>query len=108
MVSFWPRDIAGKDRRAMKAGDILRRAAELVEGDRAATYGDMEQLHEKIAILWNAWMKVKRDPDAPFNAEDVAHMMGDVKKARTQCGEGTPDSYIDGAAYQGIAGQLHK
>ena len=25
----------------MKAGDILRRAAELVDGDRAKTYGDM-------------------------------------------------------------------
>lgn len=92
----------------MKAGDILRQAADLVEGDRAATYGDMELLHGNIAILWNAWMKVKRNPDAPLNGEDVAHMQTLLKMARTQCGEGTPDSYIDGAAYQGIAGQLHK
>ena len=92
----------------MKASDILRRAADLVDGDRAKTYGDMKRLHTNIAILWEAWLKVRRDPDAPLNAEDVAHMMGDVKKARTQCGEGTEDNYIDAAAYPAIAGELHE
>lgn len=90
----------------MKAGDILRQAAGLVDGDRAATYGDMRVLHGNIAILWNAWMKIKRDPDALLSAEDVAHMDTLKKMARTQCGEGTPDNYVDAAAYQGIAAEL--
>ncbi len=90
----------------MKAGDILREAAGLVDGAREATYGDMRALHDNIAILWEAWRKVRRDPDAPLNSEDIAHMDTLKKMARTQCGEGTPDNYTDAAAYQAIAGQL--
>ena len=89
----------------MKAGDILRRAADLVDGDRAKTYGDMKLLHGKIAIMWDAWLKIRRDPDAPLTPEDTAHMMGLMKKARTQCGEGTPDNYIDDAGFAGIAAE---
>ncbi len=90
----------------MTASVILLLAARLVKGDRAATYGDMARLHGNIAILWNAWMKIRRDPVAPLNGEDVAHMETLLKMARTQSGEGTPDNYVDGAAYQGIAGEL--
>lgn len=91
----------------MKAGDILRRAAELVEGDRAATYGDMAILHEKIAIMWAAWLQIRRDPDAPLTPEDIAHMDTLKKMARGQCGKGIHrDNYTDAAAYQGIAGEL--
>ena len=91
----------------MKAGDILRRAADFVDGDRAKTYGDMKRLHTNIAILWDAWLKVRREPDAPLTAEDVAHMDTLKKMARTQCGAGCEDNYIDAAAYQGIAGELN-
>ena len=90
----------------MKAGDILRRAADLVDGDRAKTYGPMARLHGNIAILQEAYLKIRRDPDAPLNGEDVAHMQTLLKIARTQCGAGTGDSYVDSAAYQGIAGEL--
>jgi hypothetical protein len=90
----------------MKAGDILREAAELVDGNRAETYGDMAILHRKIAIMWEAWRKVRRDPDAPYNAEDVAHKETLKKMCRSQCGRGTRDNYTDAAAFQGIAGQL--
>ena len=90
----------------MKAGDILRRAADLVDGDRAETYGDMAILHDKIAIMWEAWLKVRRDPDAPLTAEDTAHMETLLKMARTQCGKNTEDNYTDGAAYQAMAGEL--
>ena len=94
----------------MKAGDILREAAGLVDGARAVTYGDMALLHRNIAILWAAWLKVRRDPTAPLNAEDIAHMDTLKKMARSQCGEGAviirADNYVDAAAYQGIAGEL--
>lgn len=92
----------------MKAGDTLRRAADLVDGDRAQTYGDMAILHGKIAIMWDAWLKIRRNPDAPLTPEDTAHMMGLMKKARTQVGEGTPDNYTDDAGFGGIAGELNE
>ena len=90
----------------MKAGDILRRAAELVDGDRATTYGDMALLHRNIAIMREAYRQIRRDPAAPYNAEDMAHHETLKKMCRSQCGEGTQDNYTDGAAYQGIAGEL--
>ena len=92
----------------MKASDYLRRAIGLIDGDRAATYGDIKRPHTNISILWAAWMKVRRDPTVPLNAEDIAHMDTLKKMARTQCGEGTEDNYIDSAAYQAIAGELHE
>ncbi len=91
----------------MKASDICRQAADLVRGDRAETYGDMAVLHEKIAVLWDAWLSARRDPSAPLTGEDVAHMSALLKMARSQCGEGTDDNYIDAAAYEGIAGELN-
>ena len=90
----------------MKAGNVLRLAAELVDGARAVTYGDMAFLHENIAILWNAWILVSRGIDPHLTAEDVAQLQSMLKKARTLSGEGTPDNYTDDAAYCGIAGEL--
>ena len=90
----------------MKAGDILRRAADFVDGDRARTYGDMKRLHTNIAIMHEAYRQIRRDPDAPYNAEDIAHKETLKKICRSQCGEGTEDNYTDAAAYQGIAGEL--
>ena len=90
----------------MHAPAILKQAEALVAGDRAVTYGDITRLHLNIVILWNAWMKIRRDPVAPLDGEDVAHMEALLKMARTQSGEGTTDNYVDGAAYLGIAGEL--
>ena len=90
----------------MTAHGILQLAAKLVSGERAVTYGDMAILHENIAILWNAWILVSRGVDPGLTAEDVANMQALLKMARTQNGEGTPDNWVDAAAYLGIAGEL--
>ena len=90
----------------MTANGILILAAKLVSGDRAVTYGDTAILHENIATLWNAWIKVSRGIDPRLTAEDVAQMESLLKKARTKSGEGTPDNYVDDAGYVGIAGEL--
>ena len=90
----------------MKATDTLARARELVGGARAETYGDMAILHGKIAILWNAWILVSRGIDPHLTAEDVAQLESLLKKARTKSGKGTPDSYVDDAAYAAMAGEL--
>ena len=90
----------------MKPADFLRQGIELVEGDRAATHGDLYRNHQNIATMWNAFLSIRRDPAAPLGPDDVA-IMGDLLKiARTQLGEWNKDDYTDGATYMGCAGAL--
>jgi Domain of unknown function (DUF6378) len=91
----------------MHASDYCATAAKLVSGERESTYGDKETNHDNIAMLWSAYLAVRRDPTAPISALDVAHMMILLKLARTQLGAGHHhDNYVDMAGYAGIAGQL--
>ncbi len=85
---------------------ILNEAARLVGGDRAETHGDAKELHDKIALLWAAWLLVRRP--GPLTAEDIAHMEVLKKMARTQCGTGTQDNYVDAAGYAALAGALRE
>ena len=90
----------------MKPADFLRQGIELVEGDRAATHGDLYRNHQNIAIMWNAFLSIRRDPAAPLGPDDVAIMDALKKVARTQLGEWNKDDYVDGGAYMAIAGKL--
>lgn len=90
----------------MKAADLLRQAAELIAGPRAELHGDMRDNHENIAELWNAFLRIRRDPVAPLTGADVAICMALVKIARTQTGEYNPDDLRDAAGYCGIASEL--
>ena len=90
----------------MKATDTLARARELVGGDRAETYGPMRLLHDKQAAALQFYLETRRDPAAPITAADVAHIQVLWKMCRTQCGAGTPDSFVDMAGFSAIAGEL--
>jgi hypothetical protein len=91
----------------MRAKDVCQKAADLVGGDRAKAHGNMWDTHECAAILWNAYLKVKREVGADIGAEDVALMLLLLKVARSQSGqEGSEDNYIDMAGYAGVAGEL--
>ena len=90
----------------MKPADFLRQGIELVEGDRAATHGDLFRNHQNIATMWNAYLSIRRDPAAPLGPDDVAIMDALKKVARTQLGEWNKDDYVDGGAYMAIAGKL--
>jgi hypothetical protein len=92
--------------KTMKAADLLREAAELVSGPRAEQHGDMHENFENIAELWNAFLRIRRDPTEPLTASQAALMFALAKIARTQLGEVNADDYCDGAAYPAIAGQL--
>lgn len=87
----------------MKAEDICKKAAELVGGDRAKAYGDMRSSTQRIATLWNAYLKPVEYAISPY---DVAIMMALLKIARAATGELNDDNYIDAAGYLGMAGQL--
>ena len=82
--------------------DFLRDAMMLVEGDRALEYGDKIINHGNIAKLWSAYL------DHPLTGHEVAVMMCLLKIARTKLGKRTRDTYVDGAAYMAIAGEIQE
>lgn len=88
------------------ATEIAARAAELVGGDREKQHGSKRENFTKIAEMWNAYMAIRRDLDAPFDALDVGHMMAAMKLARTQLGAFNLDNYVDGAGYFACAGEI--
>jgi hypothetical protein len=90
----------------MKTEEILARAIDITTGSRQEQYGPKKKNHENIAALWNAYWMNRKNPGAPLGASDVATMLGLMKVARTLLGGGTEDSYVDGAAYFAMAGEL--
>jgi hypothetical protein len=90
----------------MKAPEILRRAADLVGGDRELTHGTKLENHAKIAAMWNAYLAIRRNPAAPLNQTDVALLMVLLKVARTQLGAFNADDFTDMAGYAGCAGEV--
>ena len=86
--------------------DILKEAVRITGGDRANWYGDKRVNHENIAALWNAYIWRRKDPSAPLDGADVAMLMCLLKCARTLTGKGHADSYVDGAAYFAMSGEL--
>lgn len=88
----------------MKAVDIIRKAADIVGGDRNRSHGDKMQSHQNIAALWNAYLEEVLDRH--LTPKDVAVMMVLLKVARTKTGEFNLDDYIDMVGYAGIAGDL--
>lgn len=90
----------------MRSVDILKRASELVGGDRQKTHGDKLQNHQNIARLWSAYLANRINPAAEISALDVALMMALLKISRTQLGDQNQDDYIDGSGYMAIAGEI--
>ena len=90
------------------AGSILREAADIVEGARNATHGEKERSFQGIADLWNAYLGVRRNPNASLSGHDVAVLMVLMKIARSEQGQAIRDHYVDAAGYAAIAGELAK
>jgi len=86
----------------MKASDILKEAADLVGGDRHEQYGDAKHNLGYTAQLWSSYLCMRVDP------KDVAHLMALLKMARTDAPGWKADSFIDGAAYMALAGEVSK
>ncbi len=90
----------------LSAGEISFRASQLVNGDRARQHGEFEDTYARVAVLWNAWLKIRKDVAAPLTAHDVVMMMGLMKDARTQSGGHNLDDYVDSAGYRAGAGAI--
>ena len=84
----------------MNAKQILSKAFDLMSGDRQESYGDPTANHDRIAGIWSIILGV------PVSAEQVALCMAGMKLARLAYDPSHLDSYIDGAAYMAIAGEI--
>lgn len=80
--------------------NILEEADNLINGDRAADYGDVSDNFERIAKLWGAYR------GQFFDRHDVAQMMILVKVARQASGYHR-DSNVDIAGYAALDEQCH-
>ena len=83
----------------MNRVEILNTAAELISGDRAATYGDALVSHQRIANLWSTYL------GAPVSAVDVAACLILMKVSRSK-GAAHRDNWIDMAGYAALAGEM--
>ena len=92
----------------MTKEEILKKAKELVTGDRNETHGDAYRNHADIAEFWNIFLDKKLQPMADITAEDVALMMVLMKISRnTQGKKNNLDNFIDMCGYAAIAGEIN-
>ena len=93
---------------SMTKEEILKKARDLVTGDRNETHGDAFQNHAEIAEFWNIYLDKKLQPLASITAEDVALMMVLMKISRnTQGKKSNIDNFIDMCGYAAIAGEIN-
>jgi hypothetical protein len=83
-----------------RSSELLKKASELVNGDRQVDYGDKLINHVNIANLWSAYTNFQ------INPHDVAVMMCLLKIARLKQGSRTEDTYLDASAYMAIAREI--
>lgn len=76
-----------------KREECLRKANEIVNGQREQQYGTPEDNFKMIAEMWSAYL------ETDVSAVDVAMMMSLLKIARISTGTFKEDSFIDLAGY---------
>ena len=86
------------------AGDLLRRAADIVEGARRTSYGQPERAFNTIAAYWTIYLQQRGALPAnrSIRPEDVARMMELLKIGR---GNGEDDC-LDAAGYAALAHEV--
>lgn len=80
--------------------EILNKAAELIGGDREQDYGSAAENFARIGNLWAEIVGV------PISPEQVALCMNQVKVARLINSPDHLDSWIDGAGYLALGGEI--
>jgi hypothetical protein len=81
--------------------ETLRKAADLINGDRQQDYGTPQENFTRIAAIWSIILGHMVRPD------EVALCMAGLKLARLAKGP-HEDSYIDGCGYMAIAAELSR
>ena len=88
----------------MNAVEIIKKASDLVGGDRATTHGDKHRNFANIAEFWQAYLNSLGG--RALEAADVGNMMALLKIARTQSGALNDDDAIDAIGYIACAGEI--
>jgi hypothetical protein len=83
----------------MNREEILQRAIDLTMGDRNEQNGDTFENHQRIAKIWSVILHQEIEP------YQVALCMAGLKLARLAYNP-LEDSFVDGAAYLAIAGEI--
>jgi len=83
----------------MKREELLQKASDLVNGDRAAVYGDAWDNHSRIARIWSGILGQHIKP------EQVYMCMIGLKLARLANTPEHLDSWIDVAGYAALGGE---
>jgi Domain of unknown function (DUF6378) len=83
----------------VKREEILQKAIDLTMGDRNEQNGDPLENHQRIAKIWSVILHQEIEP------YQVALCMAGLKLARLAYNP-LDDSFIDGAAYLAIAGEI--
>ncbi len=78
---------------------VLMEASGLINGDRAAAYGDASANFGAIAAMWTAYLGY------PVSAQDTCHMMALLKICRLRGGKHY-DSSVDGAGYLALGAEV--
>ena len=87
-----------------QASEIARHAAELVDGEKSREYGPKRANWANIAAMWNAYLGARLCKR--LSPLDCLLMMVLLKVARTKLGKHKADTFVDGAAYFAIAGEI--
>lgn len=91
-------------RKVRQRSTTLTTAEELINGERAATYGDPAENFGRIAQLWNAQFGHKLS--AKFTASDVALALVHLKLSRLAVTPDHADSWVDGCGYLALGSEL--
>ena len=91
----------------MKKEQALKEALELINGERAETYGDADEMFYDIAVGWQVIANSCNDPDfgVGFDAAHVALMMDWLKTCRILKNWGHKDSWIDKLGYTALGAE---
>lgn len=82
----------------MRRTEVLEQAEQLINGDRAADYGDAKQNFQDIADMWTVYL------GTPVSRQDVAVCMILVKAARLMKNN-KDDSWIDICGYAALGAE---
>lgn len=88
----------------MTRDEIIEKAKDLINGDRAKDYGDAKDNFDRIAVAWSWWLSKRLSSE--ITANDVALMMVLLKMARLRDNRLHEDSYYDLIGYAALAGEV--
>lgn len=80
----------------------LKRADEIINGERQDQYGDPEDSFKAIAEIWQWYLNFRADFGTVLNARDVSIMMSLFKHARLNGQEWNRDNATDACGYLAI------